>query len=276
MTQRSPPVSPPAAGCHVPVDRCQSLGESRSQAIEQLARANPRRLVHIFEERCIAEQFCSCPDESRVRVRALGEKAEGRRRYRRPSRLTEMAPREVGSSSRSGPPSECASSQRGRQRPVIMYICGHRLMKFFHLSGAILENGSVISPGNWGRIIKQLGWQHGRSVFEVALDDQRLRNFSGLPSRLEASFYFDDVGEARFYRNAQNLNTHVLYEIDLLDPGATQHRTDWRNISPSGPLDNDWTRRYWAPVFQPPHESGHVCREVFAITPLRVVERLPF
>ena len=110
-------------------------------------------------------------------------------------------------------------------------------MPFFHLSGAILENGSVISPGNWGRIIRQLGWQHGRSVFEVALDDQRLRNFADLPSRLEASFFFDDVGEARFYRNVQNLHTHVLYEVDLLNPAATQHRTDWRNISPKDP----WT-----------------------------------
>src|SRR5207247_252993 len=187
-----------------------------------------------------------------------------------------MAPREVGSGLRPGPRSECASSQRGGQRSGIVDNCGHRLMKFFHLSGAILENGSVISPGNWGRIIKQLGWQHGRSVFEVALDDQRLRNFADLPSRLEASFFFDDVGEARFYRNVQNLHTHILYEVDLLNSAATQHRTDWRNISPNGPLDNDWTRRYWASVFQSPHESGHVCREVFAVTPLRVVERLPF
>jgi hypothetical protein len=150
-------------------------------------------------------------------------------------------------------------------------------MTFFHLSGAMLEPGSVISPGNWGRIIKQLGWQHGRSVFEVALDDQRLRNFATLPSRFEASFFFDDVGEARFYRNTQNhLQTHILYEVDLVDPNAIQHRTDWRNISPNGTLDNDWTRRYWAPVFQPPHDSGHVCREVLAVTPLRVVQQLPF
>ena len=58
-------------------------------------------------------------------------------------------------------------------------------MPFFHVSGAMLEPGAVISTGNWGRIIKQLGWQHGRSVFEVALEDQRARNFPQLPSRFD-------------------------------------------------------------------------------------------
>src|SRR5258708_40207614 len=117
-------------------------------------------------------------------------------------------------------------------------------MSFFHVSGATLWPGSVISPGNWGRIIKQLGWQPGRSVFEVARDDQRSRNFASLPSRFEASLFFDDIGEARFYRNVQNLQTHILYEVDLVDPSAPQHRTDWRNISPHGNLDNDSTRLY--------------------------------
>jgi hypothetical protein len=139
----------------------------------------------------------------------------------------------------------------------------------------MLEPGAVISPGNWGRIIKQLGWQHGRSVFEVALEDQRARNFSHLPSRFDASFFFDDEGEARFYQAAQNLVTHLVYEIEPSDPAAAQHQTDWRNISPSGSLDNDWTHRYWAPIFQPPHPNGHVCREVLAVSPLRVLRRLP-
>jgi hypothetical protein len=41
------------------------------------------------------------------------------------SRLTEMAPREVGPGSRSGPPSEIAPSLPPRQRPLPVYGCGH-------------------------------------------------------------------------------------------------------------------------------------------------------
>lgn len=152
-------------------------------------------------------------------------------------------------------------------------------MSFFHVSGAMLQAGAVIMPGNWGRIIRQLGWQHGRSVFEVALEDQRLRNFPQLPSRFDCSFFFDDLDEARFYRTIQNLPTHILYEVEVLDETAPQHRTDWRNISPTGALDNDWTRRYWAPhfqapVFQPPSQT-FACREVLAASPLKVLALVP-
>lgn len=139
----------------------------------------------------------------------------------------------------------------------------------------MLQAGAVILPGNWGRIIRQLGWQHGRAVFEVALEDQRLRGFPALPSRLDCSFFFDDLGEAHFYKQAQNLHTHLVYEVDMLDLAAVRHATDWRNISPNGLLDNDWTRRYWAPVFQPPQPTGHTCREILAVTPLKVIALTP-
>jgi hypothetical protein len=44
--------------------------------------------------------------------------------------------------------------------------------------------------------------------------------------------FFDDVEEARFYKSIQNLHTRLLYEVELVDPAATKHQTDWRNISP--------------------------------------------
>jgi hypothetical protein len=152
-------------------------------------------------------------------------------------------------------------------------------MSFFHISGAMLQPGAIIMPGNWGRIIRLFGWQHNRSVFEVALADQRQENFPQLPSRLDCSFFFDDLDEARFYKTNQNLLTHILYEVQVLDVDVPQHRTDWRNISPNGALDNDWTRRYWAPVFQPPalQPSGQAlaCREVLAVSPLKVLAVVP-
>jgi hypothetical protein len=109
-----------------------------------------------------------------------------------------------------------------------------------------------------------------RALLDEAID--RLASGSEIPS----SFFFDDVEEARFYKLAQNIHTLILYEVELVDPTATQHRTDWRNISPSGNLDNDWTRRYWASIFQPPHQpTGRQCREVFAVTALKVIAALP-
>jgi hypothetical protein len=62
----------------------------------------------------------SVPSES------LGGKAEGRRRDRRPSKPTEMAPRGVDSGLRPDPPSELAPSLPARQRLPTVYNCGHR------------------------------------------------------------------------------------------------------------------------------------------------------
>jgi hypothetical protein len=33
-------------------------------------------------------------------------------------------------------------------------------ISYYHLSGALLEPGSVIMPGNWGRIVTAYGWPH--------------------------------------------------------------------------------------------------------------------
>ena len=57
---------------------------------------------------------------------SLGEKAEGRRLRRRPSKPTGMAPRGVGSDFRPDPPSELAPSLSARQRAPFVYNCGHR------------------------------------------------------------------------------------------------------------------------------------------------------
>lgn len=145
----------------------------------------------------------------------------------------------------------------------------------FHLNSTPLAPGSIILPGNWGRIIKRFGWQHGRAIYETFLEEIRAKHYPALPSRLESSFFFDDVGEARFYRDIdQGRSMMLLYEVKILD-SVPQHVTDWRHISPFGPLNADWAHAYWSGKFGSPHESGHACREVLSITRLEIVAHLP-
>ena len=61
---------------------------------------------------------------------------------------------------------------------------------FFHLSGGLLGEGSVILPGNWGRILRAYGWQHPQAAKEMILEAARLRIAPGKPSRLECCFAF--------------------------------------------------------------------------------------
>ena len=105
----------------------------------------------------------------------------------------------------------------------------------------------------------------------------RRHSFPQLPSRMDCAFFFDSIGEARFYRNSDPGRTMInLYEIDLVDPKAVQHRTDWRRVSPSGPVDLTWIVDYWSGTMLLPHESGHICQEVLAVTPLKIVAQHPF
>ena len=67
-------------------------------------------------------------------------------------------------------------------------------ISYFHLSGAMLEPGSLILPGNWGRVIRSAGWRHDYSLRELALEDARVSRYPDRPSRLDAAFIFLTLG----------------------------------------------------------------------------------
>jgi hypothetical protein len=119
-------------------------------------------------------------------------------------------------------------------------------VSYFHLSGAMLEIGSIITPGNWGRVLRHYGWRHQESLKEMALEYARQVRFSHRPSRLDCAFVFLTAPEARDFRaRVSPFNSHVLYRVTLIDPGARSHITDTRLSSPQGSLHYDWPDAYW-------------------------------
>lgn len=149
-------------------------------------------------------------------------------------------------------------------------------MTFYHLNSTPLATGSMVLPGNWGRIIRLYGISHNRFAWEAVVDDIRAREFPQAPSRLDCAYFFDDLGEARFYGNSdQSRAMMLLYEVEMVEPEARILRTDWRGTAPDGKMSLDWVRRYWAGTMLPPHDSGYHCRELLADTALRIVGQLP-
>ncbi len=152
-------------------------------------------------------------------------------------------------------------------------------MPHFHCTSALLAPGSVIEPGNWGRIIRNAGWNHNLSGRETTLEHVRQASFPHKPSRFDCAFLFDDENEARFYANSDGRQvTMIPYEVELLDSHAAQHVGDWRNVAASGPLDLSWASRYWEGQMLPPHQDAiwtAQCRELLALSPMRIVRRLP-
>lgn len=120
---------------------------------------------------------------------------------------------------------------------------------YFHLSGAMLDQGSIIMPGNWGRIIKAVQWQHGQAFREMALEDARVSRFPHRPSRLESSFVCPTEQEARDFRsNINGFQNHILYQVALCDPSATSHLTDSRLCGPVGSIRSNWADVYWMDI----------------------------
>lgn len=142
----------------------------------------------------------------------------------------------------------------------------------FHFNSFLLELGSVIRPGNWGRIVRLIGNQHPEWERERILEHILRTEFPHLPCRWDCVFFFKNATEAKLYNatiGAKSLL--ILYEVELTNPHARQHVADWKG---TGPYDNDeWARRYWRGDIMPGRGPvpGPLCREVLAVTSLRIV-----
>lgn len=153
---------------------------------------------------------------------------------------------------------------------------------YFHLSGIVLRPGSIIEPGNFGRIVNAMGAQHEHWMREQALEAARVKNHAAKPSRLDAAFVSIDEAEARSFRaRIPGFTHHVLYSVSLLDPSSPSHLTDTRLCAPQGNGQYNWADLYWRD-YDPEAliipglgslaaaTKGVACREVLTLSPLRI------
>jgi hypothetical protein len=104
---------------------------------------------------------------------------------------------------------------------------------FFHSCPISLGLGSVIEPGNWGRIIDlyTLG-DAGPSgtIFvayrETVLESYRRERCLAKPSRLKGLFGCPDEQTIRAY-HAAHTPRNVIYEVETIEDGPTHHQGDY-------------------------------------------------
>ena len=63
-----------------------------------------------------------------------------------------------------------------------------------------LGRGSVVLPGNYGRMLRLGGWGHPQAMREVLLEAVRMRDFPDRPSRQNCVFCCLTVEEAALFR----------------------------------------------------------------------------
>lgn len=125
-------------------------------------------------------------------------------------------------------------------------------MPYFHCAPIRLGAGSIIEPGNWGRIKRQFEQLPTTNYREIALEFGRLALNPEAPSRLDCVFCCESRDDAEQYVAAHS-TWSVIHEVEPLDRATPVFRTSWDyigNINPNVPTPFDQIERdirsYWA------------------------------
>lgn len=145
----------------------------------------------------------------------------------------------------------------------------------FHFNSTLLAPGSVILPGNWGRIILAIGQPHNLHAREMRLEQRRREQYIERPSRLTSAFYFERLHDALLYSITHDFGWQgmmILYEVELAIPNLPTHRGN-HQLLPRDPTEQQ-IDEYWSGMAAPPSQGPAVAIETLSESPLRVLNRL--
>lgn len=124
--------------------------------------------------------------------------------------------------------------------------------RYFHVAPILLGEGSIIQPGNWGRILKMYRGQEANAVVfrEHVFEQIRASEFPNKPSRLDCMFLLRTMEEAVRYREAAS-GLGLIYEVAVNTAEAEIHLGDYNfggAISAVKLLEGmpQVARKYWA------------------------------
>ena len=98
----------------------------------------------------------------------------------------------------------------------------------YHCSPSWLESGSIIRPGNYGRILKMNGARHAHWLREQFIELIRVYEFPDKPSRFTSAFTCEHLDAIRLFKEG-NCPMGIVYEVELVNPDANRH-TDFNCI----------------------------------------------
>lgn len=105
------------------------------------------------------------------------------------------------------------------------------LQRYFYCYSLPLEVGSVILPGNWGRILRTYTPQAQQNSWlltrELIYEMVRTKSFSHKPSRFEGIFLCLTEAALAHFRQSANRPIDLGYEVELVNPNAPSHMGDW-------------------------------------------------
>jgi hypothetical protein len=118
---------------------------------------------------------------------------------------------------------------------------------YFHVAPMALAAGSIIEPGNYGRVVRLLGPQHRAWDRETALENFRKKHHpTDRPSRLSSVFVFEELAHAQHFKQTEpGFATNFIYRVCLVDQLSPTFRVKMSALRAASLDDIDWPDRYW-------------------------------
>lgn len=141
------------------------------------------------------------------------------------------------------------------------------MTELYHCAVLPLGAGSIICPGNWGRIKRRFEKDGASLLRESVLEDIRKREFPSKPSRLDCAFGCQTEAHARAYRD-RHAPTSLIYRVALVEPKAPTHLGDFelviRGFAGLNGIE-EIARAYWKGGASSPSV------EILTSSPLRII-----
>lgn len=107
---------------------------------------------------------------------------------------------------------------------------------YYYCASTGLAKGSIIQPGNWGRILYMYGGQYPGNwevlYREMCLEYIRKLEFTEKPSRLDSIFLCRTKKGMDSFRKKNNRLIDIAYKVKILDNKKPIHIANWSQVSP--------------------------------------------
>ncbi|WP_432706422.1 DUF2441 domain-containing protein [Azotobacter salinestris] len=104
---------------------------------------------------------------------------------------------------------------------------------FYHVAPTILGEGSIIMPGNWGRVMRFNNEVTVPLLREHIFELVRVTKHPDKPSRMNCLFVLDKLQDAEHYR-AKYKPSEIIYQVSIDAPITTIHRGNYELPIPTG------------------------------------------
>lgn len=106
---------------------------------------------------------------------------------------------------------------------------------YFYCCSLPLAAGSIVNPGNWGRIIRTYTPQTSPNAWlfirELIFEEVRKKFFTEKPSRFHSLFLCPDEEGIKEFKKVNNRTLDIVYEVEILDERLPSHSGDWSLFS---------------------------------------------